>query len=614
MPHPRAAYMEALGGLAMDKSTEQSISIVGILFAVSVAFWANNLANYLGPVEITKTVLAGGTASIQQAKLHTAVITLVSGVLFLLDILCVLWWYAKYIYRIRPTSTLGTHFLDFGVVGMFVLASSKWTVPGIFLIATLIAVTLLALRFYLIYKGPDATDTDRQILIRALWGLGLAAVIVATLGLLTVVIVFALADGPEAIQKVRLNTLNSWILPAGPGALSAIGIALTLWLRDKIAIAVEIHDGTSRNFVPMPIHWPRELSSDGNAVGRIRNFTTEGLRNFDNSFTGQVGKLSHERVRSRVHAEGDLRVQSYVLSVPSYQEDLAQNEIAKKSFMVALSHWLDDLLDGRSEVITFRKLTELDEDYGFDLANSNLQNSESLFEYVYEQEIIRHTSKEFYTALLPKIRQCAVLPQNTKYLFWSLFRVAAGAVIFGPRVHKTDRKAILDKHNQKLLRLAEDSPATNEWKRDLRTILQDMQASEIGEILLGLTTKTVQDMAMASENRDVNFALVILYSLLYAPLLYFHDVTPEVETQEIVALDTFDVNYDVIIPWLSDIRGLCEDQGIEDDRRRYRLQQIEMAYLCFEKKLPAAVANGLRAVYLGPPPKEAIPFPRKKGG
>jgi hypothetical protein len=46
---------------------------------------------------------------------------------------------------------------------------------------------------------------------------------------------------------------------------------------------------------------------------------------------------------SKVHADVDIEIQSYLLSIPSATQS---KEIENKAFMVAASHWLDDLLDG----------------------------------------------------------------------------------------------------------------------------------------------------------------------------------------------------------------------------------------------------------------------------
>ena len=594
----------------MKAEQQQQISIVGLLFGVCVEFWADTFADFAGPIlspdtaGVVPPVLTESAPTTEE--LQTRILTLISGLLFLLDILCILWWYVKYIYRIKPLSTLSSHFLDFAVVAAFILAANIWTKPEVFLVATSAGAAFLFVRFFLIYRDPDATDTDRRILKRALFGLSLAAVIVVLMGLA------ALGVQPDVVPK---DTTKYLILPASPGLLSAIGIFLTIWLRDDITVAAEIHEIAARRFVPMRIHWPQDVeTSDRDLIRQIRNFTTEGLKALDEMFEDSPGKLSLEKLKSRVHAEGDLRVQSYIVSVSSIKGKPEQ-EIKRKAFMVAVSHWLDDLVDGRNEVAILRSLRrfgsvkklglfgkrkKVRDDYGLKAEKGDIEHSKELFEHVYKKLIIRYTNKEFYRLLLQKIENdSAALGQNTKYLFWALYRVALGSVIFGPKVRKTDREHLLQKHNEKLIKLVDASPAKDSWKEEVKSILNDMQTTSVGKILLGLTTKTVQEMAMAGEAEgDVNFALSLLYSLLYAPLLYFHDVEGELEQGEIVPLDAFDVNYDLIISWISDLKDLCEDDRVKDDRRNYRLLQLEMAYFCFEDRLPESVAAALAPFYV----------------
>ena len=118
---------------------------------------------------------------------------------------------------------------------------------------------------------------------------------------------------------------------------------------------------------------------------------------------------------------------------------------------------------------------------------------------------------------------------------------------------------------------------------------------------------------MSSEGAMVNFPLSVLYSVLYAPLLYFHDVQQEVEHREMVALDSFDMDFDCVVEWLKTARALCQDPRARDDRSEERSQQLEMAYRCFAPQLPQFVREAMEEIYL--PPKdeggsEVFPMPK----
>lgn len=585
---------------------DQPISIIGALFGFCVTFWAKNLADYMSDylVVVKKSLLQLDVENLnildrlasvptQWTDVHGQwFITLFSGLLFLIDILCVLWWFSKYIYRVQSTVTLGTQFLDFSLVGMMSLAANRWDNSVIFLTATTCGSAILLLRFYWIINGPDATDTDKQILSAARWGLCVALGVVALVFLIIGAVIPFIVEGHKGIVAVY----KMYVMPAIPGVLSAIGIGLTWWLKDKIEVAVAIHDRAEKRFIPMTLHWPEEIKKDPMVRDGIISNTADGLMEFRNLFEKRMGLPKHERVRSRVHPEADLRVQSYILSIPSWKSDRGASEVKHKAFMVAVSHWLDDLLDGRNEAITFQILKGLP-NFGLPVRDSHVETPEKMFEAIYNRLIIQHTDPFFYDALIQQINQAAVSDHNRRYLYFGLNRVAIGSVIFGPKIHRENRDHARDRHIEALEQLI---GSRGEWSEEVGRLIRKIRNHEVGKILLSLTTKTDQEIAMASEEEDVNFALTLLYSLLYAPLLYFHDIDDELDYGEMVAVDAFDVNHDIVVPWLKECRRLSQDDRVNDRRKSYRLQQMEMAFNCFAGKLPQPVRDTLAEIYCSP--------------
>jgi len=118
-----------------------------------------------------------------------------------------------------------------------------------------------------------------------------------------------------------------------------------------------------------------------------------------------------------------------------------------------------------------------------------------------------------------------------------------------------------------------------------------------------LTTKTVQETAMASENQEFSVGLSILLSILYVPLLYYHNIARELETREMLALEAFDTDTDLWIPWVQDARKALD--LAEDERKVDRKHQLEMAYRCFEKSIPERVRGELREIYMIPADAES---------
>jgi hypothetical protein len=104
---------------------------------------------------------------------------------------------------------------------------------------------------------------------------------------------------------------------------------------------------------------------------------------------------------------------------------------------------------------------------------------------------------------------------------------------------------------------------------------------------------------MSSEKLQLDPQLSILFSILYAPLVYYHDIQAEINHHEMVSLQSFDIDYDVWIPWVKKARSLIEVYP-EISRKTVRLQQIKMAYMCFERGLPDSLRKELSPIYLSP--------------
>ncbi len=561
-------------------TAENPKSIISLMFGVSVGFWASELAKYLTigieqvdrhGVQLEKLFFTGDVKSW---------IVLASGLLFLLDLLCIVWWYARYIYRIQPRASFGTYFLDFVICSMFALAANTWTDPKRFLMATVAGSGFLVLRFYQLYRGSSASLTDRSILRLA----GALLVGAVVLGVLAV----ALLQGDWIEGHLQDDQLNifDWTGPATPGILSLIGIGLTFFLRSKIDVAVDIYSAVHASLDPTPLYWPKSGLPDSDQRMRIRQETDAGLEQFDALFR-QLGR--HEHIRSRVHSETDLRVQSYILALPSCEREEYTDEIKAKTFMVAVSHWLDDLVDGRSEVAVWKRLRS-----GPPLSDE-AETSEELFQHIYRPLIVKHTSRGFYKYIDGAVRNCCLFPFNRKYMFLALNRIAYGAVMFSPKIDEDRRKEILDSHNIFLkVWNVEGTPLSDE----VEAILDAMAgAGDAGSILLGLTTKTVQELAMSSENYELNVSLSILFSILYAPLVYYHNIRQELLTSEMVSLQAFDTDYDLWIPWIKRAReaiDLLQGEDRSKARIEARLSQISMAYQCFKSMLPEPIDEELR--------------------
>lgn len=558
--------------------------IISFMFAISVGFWAKELAQYISVLKET------GKITGQQC------VILVSGVLFLLDILCILWWYARYIYRVQPKAKFGAYFLDFVICSMFALAASSWIEPITFLLATTLGTTLLIWRFRLLYKSADVSWTDRQILSKA-FKMFRVALLIAVVGILASTLILT-----EFISDK--NNYLDCILPTLVCVMSFIGIYLTLSLKTKIEVAVAIYLARHAPVTPAHLVWPALKKGEEEKIreqrDRVRQGVKAGLEDFEKLFN-QFGN-KHDRIHSRVHSETELRVQSYILALPSCEKQDYAEEIEEKAFMVAASHWLDDLVDGRNEVRVCEQLKNGSKSINEVLGNSKDIDStkvEELFEQIYRPLIIKHTDHDFYDELYDKIIKSCTQETNIKYMLLGLIRVAYGSVIFSPKIPNKERWEILNKSHNVFMKQW-NNQKTGALEQEVKSILSELAVgdeSEAGPILLGLTTKTVQEVAMSNEENDLNVSLSILFSILYAPLVYYHNIQQEMENDEMIPLQAFNTDSDLWIPWLATTRKAIDDFDTSD-RKQMRIKQIEMAYKCFEPKLPEFVRPELREIYL----------------
>lgn len=544
-----------------------------------------------------------------------SILTILAGVAFLADIACIMWWYGRYIYIIQPTPTLSTHFIDFGICAAFNLAATAWTDPRVFLTATMGGAGLLLWRFFLLHRSPEASKTDINIL-KSAWHWMTIAAVASFLAISAGAVAILLFEGRGA------DTYKRGFYPVMLLALSAIGICLTVKFANRIRKSADMHENLHRHFTPMELHWPEDLKDDDDAKQRLTDPARSGLDRFRNMFS--VLGVEHDRLISRVHSEADLRVQSYILAIPSWKssknskanptaeggpvarpDEVNGAEIERKAFIVALSHWLDDLLDGRDEIRVYRE----SKNWADSVSGLDLRENRRMFDQFYRSIVVDYTDPAFYDALVDGIEKSVVLRANLPYLYFGLNRVAIGSALFSPRVPYKARRTMLRSHGSMLGQLvaSEYKGQRGEWFKSLTELLSEMQVREdrLGHYLLGLTTKTSQEMGMASERRPVEFALSVLYSLLYAPLLYFHDIADEVEVGEMAALETFVVDYEAVIPWIRTVRGLITDtkDGTNgapvDDLYDSRALQIKMAFRCFETHLPQVGNEQLVEVYLG---------------
>src|SRR5262249_28423173 len=204
-------------------------------------------------------------------------------------------------------------------------------------------------------------------------------------------------------------------------------------------------------FEPMELHWPREIEQSPAAKRRIMKGTQIGLDNFAKLF--RENGTEHTRILSRVHPEGDLRVQSYILAAPSWvSNDVRDEEVQRKALMVGVSHWLDDLVDGREAVGIRRMLRGLGEAEWNELWScTGPEKPLDLFRRFYRSVVIASTSQPLFERLENLIKEHVKLEENLPLVLYGLNRVALSAAIFDPGTPADERDGLISRHNLNLV-------------------------------------------------------------------------------------------------------------------------------------------------------------------
>lgn len=191
-----------------NKDSGLPISVVVILSGLCVSLWVKSFVAFF---------------KVSDWKLYD-VVSLGSGILFLGDIWCVIWWFDRYVYLVSPPKSLGLQFLDSWIAGTFVLATEEWKNPDAFLIATILALPALIFRFYRIHNSQEATEADKRLLWKAMFVL---------------VVTFLLAVSAYTASSFLQRFEKELLLLATPGYFSLVGIILTFLLRHEVSKVLE---------------------------------------------------------------------------------------------------------------------------------------------------------------------------------------------------------------------------------------------------------------------------------------------------------------------------------------------------------------------------------------
>lgn len=332
--------------------------------------------------------------------------------------------------------------------------------------------------------------------------------------------------------------------------------------------------------------WPKALEQNSEAKFRIIEGVCRGLGSYHNLFGG----YAYEHASSEVHDDSEAHKNACELCVVSWRREHT-HENSRRAQITALIHQLDDIVDSGHARDIFTALQQYSA-YGPPM---KVHNSRGVFRCIYKDLITDHMDDDVYLRMIRMIDHMAPGRSNRRFLYWGLNRLGIGAVMFSPLVDECDRETVLCAHNAVLMRMI---PKKHAWERKLRALLGRMRKERVGNILLGLTIKTVMECIISIESGPFSFPLSLMRSILFAPLIYLCNAREEVERGEMVALPEFETKFGRIIGWLEELKVLCEETRELDDRFLERTWQLEMVFRCHEQSFPKYAREGLRHIYV----------------
>lgn len=290
---------------------------------------------------------------------------------------------------------------------------------------------------------------------------------------------------------------------------------------------------------------------------------------------------------SAVHAYDDVEVQAKILCIPSHGEP---EEMANKAFMTYFAHWFDDVFDRR----VLPSFKEIYSGLPFLEVGGVLPSV--------KDAIDRAGGAELAQLFEP---HAAVWKRGNQ----SLLEIGFWRVLLGATVCHNDGWS--DEARNAHIRLLKRLEKTGGNPGGFDSIVEEfVKADKVN--ILHLTSKTVQEMWLGIEHPLPNGRLMILYNLLFAPALYYHDCDEELIQGEISTGSWAKITSNTMADAIND----CTDKliGMTDSRKELRALQVRAVAHSFKSVLPedvfqAYVHSSERLFHASksPPPPSAPP-------
>lgn len=450
---------------------------------------------------------------------------IVRGTLMFVILVCLWWWYGMFLGATAPARGFFMYAWDFFTLGAFALAARVWNRDDIFQYTVLTASILMFARFAVTYRSLMPSSKEREALQYALVALTLT-VIFLTGGFVM--------GGPSRIDIVLLISMSTGIA----ATLGAVYKCEGLTWADPNRLGTQ----PMTKLVFAAGCMPPGITPDD--LGRLFAIVNRAKKDYVCEVEGASVPGARRTHLSNVHTEDDTDVQAILLALPSIHDPECMKQ---KAYFTYVGHWVDDHCDQ-----SFRSALQKHE--GAANIHSFVAFCGSVKGRPFEN-VVRHLLEKTSVNSLQE---------------YGLHRLLVGAAIF---VGAEEDRARFRQIHKELL------------KQKLGSELDNLYIG-FSEEVIDLTCKTVQELWFGLEKPAPEFRLSFIYSILFAPALYFHDAKEEERRGEMTP-KWGPLGEEQAIHAIQKAAEMAS--AIDDPLRELRAWQVESLALSFISVLPHRV-------------------------
>jgi len=459
------------------------LTLISLLFGVFISLWMDGLAKH------------------GEMPDHPGGLAL--GLLVLLVLVCLWWWYGVFLGRVSPANNILLYVWDFATLATFAYGARSWAQPEQFMVALVIAVFMMAFRVALAWRESTPRSEDRYAVRGVTAVLVASAILIGTFWLGATAGSDEVASGKEAFVPAK----NMWMLTSTLFIVLGLGCCVTFYAAWATEGVSRIRVGGLRPQMRPKLQVilanpPANVSSQDIQV--LRQCAVSGLPMFESLLREKLGARVKSHLSS-VHAIEDVDTHAVLASLPSVR----RTEVMKaKSFWTYFCHWVDDLCDAKPATLPMRHIKHY-------IENGTWPKQDIRLGCLWTS--ICGTNR--IVSFIEHVCQPDFNPGvHNPHQVTGMKRILLGSLLFSAK----NREYAKRQHNLIL----------KQW-------LSPNLSNQLGDfgVLVDLTTKTALEL-WAGFERNAKPDTMFLYNLLYAPAIYYHNCNEEVDQGEIDGLQT----------------------------------------------------------------------------